>query len=446
MSYKFSDRLLAFLPLLPGIYLCFQLNYQHFQYVYNNSKLTVTEKVIFLESDIIVFISIIIAIISYCLTIYLIPIVANYTKSRGLSGKDMGKRGSKEENELIPESLGLVCGITFLMCTISSQLLFAKNSEQLVTYNSALFSICFMIFLGFIDDTLDLKWRYKLILPTIASLPLLSAYSGSTALYVPEPLSYIFMYDHKLTTLGSIINTIVVVDTEANGNIIELGYLFLAFMGFLSVFCTNAINILAGINGLECGQSYIIAATIFTFKMYELSIGMVGDNQMFVLILVIPFIGTSLGLLRYNWYPAQVFVGDTFCYFAGMTFAVLGIHGHFSKTLILLFIPQIINFLYSIPQLFKLLPCPRHRLPRIDSNTRLMYYSAFPCQSNEYKLFKVSSNAEECPNLTLICVILRICGPLHERQLCIYLLILQVVCSVITFYIRYIFLSSVPIQ
>ena len=35
-----------------------------------------------------------------------------------------------------------------------------------------------------------------------------------------------------------------------------------------------------------------------------------------------------------NWYPSTVFVGDTFCYFAGMTFAVVGIHGHFSKTLV----------------------------------------------------------------------------------------------------------------
>ena len=30
-----------------------------------------------------------------------------------------------------------------------------------------------MMFLGFADDVLDLRWRYKMILPTIASLPLL---------------------------------------------------------------------------------------------------------------------------------------------------------------------------------------------------------------------------------------------------------------------------------
>lgn len=60
----------------------------------------------------------------------------------------------------------------------------------------------------------------------------------------------------------------------------------------------------------------------------------------------------------------QVFVGDTFTYFAGMALAVAGILGHFSETLLMFFIPQIINFVYSLPQLFKIVPCPRHRLPR----------------------------------------------------------------------------------
>lgn len=63
-------------------------------------------------------------------------------------------------------------------------------------------------------------------------------------------------------------------------------------------------------------------------------------------------------------YPSEVFVGDTYCYFAGMTFAVVGILGHFSKTMLLFFLPQIFNFLYSTPQLFHLIHCPRHRIPR----------------------------------------------------------------------------------
>ena len=41
---------------------------------------------------------------------------------------------------------------------------------------------------GFADDVLDVPWRVKLLLPCIASLPLLIAYSGGTAVGVPKPL------------------------------------------------------------------------------------------------------------------------------------------------------------------------------------------------------------------------------------------------------------------
>ena len=57
-----------------------------------------------------------------------------------------------------------------------------------------------------------------------------------------------------------------------------------------------------------------------------------------------------------NRYPSRAFVGDTYTYFAGMTFAVVAIIGHFSKTVLLFFIPQIFNFIYSVPQLFRLVP------------------------------------------------------------------------------------------
>ncbi|RKO85810.1 hypothetical protein BDK51DRAFT_29135, partial [Blyttiomyces helicus] len=62
-------------------------------------------------------------------------------------------------------------------------------------------------------------------------------------------------------------------------------------------------------------------------------------------------------------YPARAFGGDTFCYFAGMVFATVGILGNFSKTVLLFMIPQIFNFVYSCPQLFKFVDCPRHRMP-----------------------------------------------------------------------------------
>lgn len=48
-----------------------------------------------------------------------------------------------------------------------------------------------MLLLGFADDVLDLRWRHKLLLPTVASLPLLVVYYvniNSTTIVVPLPL------------------------------------------------------------------------------------------------------------------------------------------------------------------------------------------------------------------------------------------------------------------
>ena len=375
---------------------------------------------------------------AYLLTRSLVPVVAEFTLKKGLCGKDLGKKGTIQESKDIPEALGIVPGTIYIVCAIFSQLFFCRTDKQMMISNSALFSICFMVFLGFCDDTLELAWRYKLILPTIASVPLLAAYTGSTAVFIPNQFRFLFLSEGRLTLLGAIVNIFAVVDTEAGGNIIELGHFFLLFMGLLAVFCTNSINIYAGINGLECGQSYVIACSILFFKLYDVFNGFLGENQIFALLMIIPFIGTSLGLLSYNWFPAEVFVGDTFCYFAGMTFAVVGIHGHFSKTLLLLFIPQIFNFVYSIPQLFKIIPCPRHRLPRADPKTHLLHCSTFACESNQYSLFKRNRTDLECPNCTLICLVLRITGPLTEKTLCIVLLSIQILCSVIVFYCRYV--------
>lgn len=44
-------------------------------------------------------------------------------------------------------------------------------------------------------------------------------------------------------------------------------------MGMMAVFCTNAINILAGVNGLEAGQSLIIAVSVVLFNLYQIFFG-----------------------------------------------------------------------------------------------------------------------------------------------------------------------------
>ena len=65
-------------------------------------------------------------------------------------------------------------------CNLHGELLHMQvpiSESWLVDYNAALATICFMLFLGFADDVLDIPWRVKLMLPALASLPLVTALS-----------------------------------------------------------------------------------------------------------------------------------------------------------------------------------------------------------------------------------------------------------------------------
>lgn len=52
---------------------------------------------------------------------------------------------------------------------------------------------------------------------------------------------------------------------------------------------------------------------------------------------------------------------------------------------------QILNFLYSVPQLFHFVPCPRHRLPKLNVKTGKLEMS-----EAEFELLKLSTTGRLC--------------------------------------------------
>ncbi|XP_043696266.1 UDP-N-acetylglucosamine--dolichyl-phosphate N-acetylglucosaminephosphotransferase-like [Telopea speciosissima] len=335
--------------------------------------------------------------VGFIITLLLIPVGSRYVLKRNLFGYDINKKGTPQGLVKVPESLGIVVGIVYMVLAILFQYFnFTLDSNWLVEYNAALASICFMILLGFVDDVLDIPWRIKLLLPSFAALPLLMAYAGHTTIIIPKPL-------------------IPYVGLE----ILDLGWIYKLYMGLLAVFCTNSINIHAGINGLEAGQTAVIASAILIHNVMQ--IGASSDPEYkqahaFSIYLVQPLLTTTLALLCYNWYPSSVFVGDTYTYFAGMAMAVVGILGHFSETLLIFFLPQVFNFLLSLPQLSGYRKCPRHRLPRFDPQTGLLTGT---------------------DDGTLVNFSLRCFGQMSEKYLCLLLLVLQALACSFCFFLRY---------
>lgn len=228
-------------------------------------------------------------------------------------------------------------------------------------------------------------------------------------------------------------------------------------MAAIAIFCPNSINILAGINGIEVSQSIVIAVLIMlndTLYLLTPYPHPATDAHLFSLYLLLPFLGVSLALWYHNWYPAQVFVGDTYCYFAGMIFAVVGILGHFSKTLLLLFIPQVFNFIYSVPQLFHIVPCPRHRLPRFNARTGLLEPSQATFQKplprpvegvmkllHKLRLLDIKTDEAgrvvQSSNFTILNLWLVWFGPMREDRLALGILGLQTACGLLGLFIRH---------
>ncbi|KAJ3154972.1 UDP-N-acetylglucosamine--dolichyl-phosphate N-acetylglucosaminephosphotransferase [Geranomyces michiganensis] len=383
-------------------------------------------------------------------TFQAIPWVSGVFVAHGRAGKDLLKVGTP----VIPESMGAIAGVIYIIAMFlfipvpfiewfressfalgDGALTFPHNKFAQVL--GGLLALMSMLFLGFADDVLDIRWRVKIWLPLIASMPLLMVYCvtyGGTDVVVPIPLRPLF-----------------------DGKLVHLGIFYYAFMAALAIFSTNAINILAGVNGVEAGQSLVIALSIAANDVLQLFRNPSrSEAHLTSLYFVLPFIGVTIGFLAHNWYPARAFPGDTYCYFAGMIFAVVGILGNFSKTVLLFMIPQIFNFVYSCPQLFHLVNCPRHRMPSLDPKTGLLNPTSFPIPVSPslpsrlivrifsaVGLLRITKRDPKtraplaANNMTLMNLLLVRIGPMRERNLALAVVVVQALCSALAFVVRY---------
>ncbi|KAL7785192.1 UDP-N-acetylglucosamine:dolichyl phosphate N-acetylglucosamine-1-phosphate transferase [Trichoderma ceciliae] len=383
----------------------------------------------------------------------------------GFRGRDLGKVNGVE----IPECMGAVCAAVYLITVIvfipfpfykdivaatsgggnrdvvveiqyadQGRFLHRFPHNKLASYLGAIISLQTIAFLGIGDDLFDIRWRHKWWIPALASIPLLVVY----------------FVDFDVTSI------VIPVQLQPYlGELFDLGFLYYVYMAGVAMFCPQSINMLAGINGIEVSQCIVISLLIafndclYLFTPYPHP---ATDSHLFSLYFLLPWIGVSCALLYHNWYPAKVFVGDTYCYFSGMVFAVVGILGHFSKTLGLLLVPQLFNFLYSCPQIFGLLPCPRHRLPKFNARTGLLEPSITPWTPDRQphplvgrallllhrlRLIRVTTHDNgrfvETSNLTLLNLWLVWRGPLKENRLAWEVTMLQLGVGLFGLFVRH---------
>lgn len=103
------------------------------------------------------------------------------------------------------------------------------------------------------------------------------------------------------------------------GKIIALGVFSIPITIIWFVLITNALNLVDGLDGLATGTALIACLTLFALSHFHQNFGV----AMLSLILA----GSLLGFLRYNFYPAKIFLGDTGSLLLGFLLAFLSIQG-----------------------------------------------------------------------------------------------------------------------
>lgn len=154
---------------------------------------------------------------------------------------------------------------------------------------SYLASAALMLLLGIIDDVRGSGWTIKLAVSLAATSIL------------------IFGGDIWITNVGDLFGT---------GDIL-LGLWGIPFTFFAVFGVINAINLIDGLNGLACGVSSIAFISFAIFASIN------GNSTVLYFSLI--NLGATLGIFRYNYPKAKIFIGDSGSLFLGYSLAALAI-------------------------------------------------------------------------------------------------------------------------
>ena len=103
---------------------------------------------------------------------------------------------------------------------------------------------------------------------------------------------------------------------------VDFGWFYIPFNIFFLMALTNSVNLTDGLDGLAGGVSLVNSVT-FALIFMGLAAMFTWSNDL--MIFAAALTGGILGFLRYNAYPAKVFMGDTGAFFLGGALSMLAI-------------------------------------------------------------------------------------------------------------------------
>ena len=219
-----------------------------------------------------------IGIIAFVVSYILTPYMGQVGKKQNMV--DMpGHR--KIHEEAIPNLGGIVIFFGFLL-----SLLFVIQIEG--QFRALLIGGIIILLLGVVDDIVNLSPINKFFIQMIPAL-------------------IVIIYNSDLIN-NFIVNQLKSFDL--------LGYLLYPILIFWIVGVTNSINLIDGLDGLACGVSLIALITFFVLGLRQ--------NLETLSFVSIALVGSMLAFLKFNFYPAKIFLGDSGSTFAGFILASVG--------------------------------------------------------------------------------------------------------------------------
>lgn len=178
------------------------------------------------------------------------------------------KEGHRHIHKKATPKLG---GVGIFLSFLLGYMLFGENSIRM---NSILIASFIIILTGIVDDINPIRAYQKLIGHIIAACVIVF-YGG-----------------------------ILLEEITAFGYVINFGLFAYPITILFLIACTNIINLIDGLDGLSGGICSIFFITISIIGFYQ------GRAGSLVMILTLIMLGSTLGFLLHNFYPAKIFVGD----------------------------------------------------------------------------------------------------------------------------------------
>lgn len=254
------------------------------------------------------------AITALFLAFYLGPKVINYLRRKqvGETIRELGPHTHK-----LKAGTPTMGGIIIIFSIVIPVLLWADiNSIYIIL---VLIGTIWLGFVGFVDDYLKvvlkkskgLIGRYKILGQIIIGLVV-----GCTIYFLPEFSEY-----STQTTLPFMKNLNF-----------DFSWFYIPMVIFVITATSNAVNLTDGLDGLAIGSMIIVmlAVAVLSYvsgnRIYSDYLNVIylpGSGELTVFIAA--FIGAGLGFLWFNFYPAQVFMGDTGSLALGGAFGIIAI-------------------------------------------------------------------------------------------------------------------------